>query len=54
MPELTHDIRVASLVNEVIIVCETCEDEIGASFRPLSLDEIQQCIDFHVNGDPDD
>lgn len=51
--ESMHEIVIVNLVNEVIIVCDTCADEIGAKMDEITLNEILSCVDLHVNGPPD-
>jgi hypothetical protein len=45
-----HDIVITILGNELIVVCDTCEDEIGAKQWALPLNELLHCIDLHRNG----
>lgn len=43
-----HDIVVWPGVREILILCRTCDDEIGGSFLPLTLEDVTRCVDMHL------
>lgn len=47
-----HEITIVDLLGEILIICDTCHEELGARVDEISLREILQCIDLHRNGPP--
>lgn len=42
-----HDFRIHAVGREVIVTCETCEDEIAASMGTIRLTEVERCVALH-------
>lgn len=48
-----HEITIVDLLGEILVICDTCHDELGAKVEEISLREILWCVDLHRNGPPD-